>query len=145
MKLSNNFTLQELVQSATATKYHINNTPNADVLANLKKLATDVLQPIRDEFKQPIKVSSGHRSPALNKKVKGAANSDHIYGAAADIHTVADTYAENKKLWDLIIKMKNEGKIKCRQIINEYNLNWIHVSINHNKNSYKNNQVLSIK
>jgi len=41
--------------------------------------------------------------------------------------------------------MKNEGKIKCRQIINEYNLNWIHVSINHNKNSYKNNQVLSIK
>lgn len=145
MKLSNNFTLQELTVSSTAAKYNINNTPNTEELSNLKKLATTVLQPIRDEFKQPIIVSSGYRSPLLNKKVKGASNSDHIYGAAADIHTVADTYTENKKLWDLIIKMKNEGKIKCRQIINEYNLNWIHVSINHNKNSYKNNQVLSIK
>lgn len=145
MKLSNNFTLQELTASSTAAKYNINNTPNAEELSNLKKLATTVLQPIRDEFKQPIIVSSGYRSPLLNKKVKGASNSDHIYGAAADIHTVADTYTENKKLWNLIIKLKNEGKIKCRQIINEYNLNWIHVSINHNKNSYKNNQVLTIK
>ena len=145
MKLSNNFTLQELVQSSTATKYGIKNTPNAEQLQNLQNLATNILQPIRDAWNAPIKVSSGFRCPLLNKKIKGAVNSDHIYGAAADIHTVADTVAENKKLWDLIIKLKNEGKIKCRQIINEYNYNWIHVSINHKKNSYKNNQILTIK
>ena len=145
MKLSNNFTLQELVSSATATKYGIKNTPNAEQLQNLKNLAVNILQPIRDAWGAPIKVSSGFRCPTLNKKVKGAANSDHIFGAAADIHTVADTITENKKLWDVIIKLKNEGKIKCRQIINEYNYNWIHVSINHNKNSYKNNQILTIK
>lgn len=145
MKLSNNFTLQELVSSATGTKYGIKNTPNAEQLQNLKNLAVNILQPIRDAWGAPIKVSSGFRCPALNKKVKGAANSDHIFGAAADIHTVADTIAENKKLWDVIIKLKNEGKIKCRQIINEYNYNWIHVSINHKKNSYKNNQILVIK
>jgi hypothetical protein len=135
MNLSKNFTLQELVASSKASKYNINNTPNAEQLANLKKLAETVLQPIRDEFKQPIKVSSGFRCPKVNSLVGGAKNSDHIFGAAADIHTVADTHAENKKLWDLIIKMTKDGKIKCRQIIDEYNLNWIHVSINHNKNS----------
>ncbi len=145
MKLSKNFTLQELVSSATASKYGIKNAPNAEQLQNLKNLAENILQPIRDEWNAPIKVSSGFRCPLLNKKVKGAANSDHIYGAAADIHTISDTIADNKKLWDLIIKMKNEGKIKCRQIINEYNYNWIHVSINHKRNSYKNNEIKIIK
>ncbi|MBO6271638.1 hypothetical protein J6O48_02525 [bacterium] len=72
-------------------------------------------------------------------------NSDHVYGCAADIHTVSDKPSDNKKLFDLIIKLKNEGKIKCRQIINEYNYNWIHVSINNRFNSYKVNQVLHIK
>lgn len=145
MKLSKNFSLQELVASSTASKYGIKNTPNAEQLQNLKNLAEQILQPIRDAWDSPIVVSSGFRCPALNKKVNGAKNSDHIYGAAADIHTVADTISENKKLWDLIIKLKNEGKINCRQIINEYNYNWIHVSINHKRNSFKNNQVLAIK
>lgn len=145
MKLSKNFSLQELVASATASKYGIKNTPNAEQLQNLKNLTEQILQPIRDAWGSTIIVSSGFRCPALNKKVNGAKNSDHVYGAAADIHTLADTIPENKKLWDLIIKLKNEGKIKCRQIINEYNYNWIHVSINHKKNSYKNNQILTIK
>ena len=145
MKLSKNFTLQELVSSATANKYGIKNIPNAEQLQNLKNLAENILQPIRDEWNAPIKVSSGFRCTLLNKKVNGAVNSDHIYGAAADIHTISDTIADNKKLWDLIIKMKNEGKIKCRQIINEYNYNWIHVSINHKRNSFKNNEIKIIK
>lgn len=145
MNLSKNFTLEEMTKSATGQKFNIDNTPDAECLSNLKKLCDTVLQPIRDEWKQPIIVTSGYRCPLLNKKVGGAKNSDHIYAAAADIHTVSDTYTENKKLWNLIIKLKNEGKIKCRQIIDEYNLNWLHLSINHNKNSYKLNEVLHIK
>ena len=145
MNLSKNFTLEELTKSVTGQKYNIKNIPDAEQVANLKKLCEDVLQPIRDEWKQPIIVTSGYRCPLLNKKVGGAKNSDHIYAAAADIHTVSDTYTENKKLWNLIIKMINERKIRCRQIIDEYNLNWLHLSINHNKNSYKLNEVLHIK
>ena len=145
MNLSKNFTLEEMTKSATATKYNIDNTPDAECLSNLKNLCDNILQPIRDEWKQPIIVTSGYRCPKLNKRVGGAKNSDHIYAAAADIHTVSDTYTENKKLWNLIIKMINERKIRCRQIIDEYNLNWIHLSINHNKNSYKLNEVLHIK
>lgn len=145
MNLSRNFTLEELTKSVTGQKYNIKNIPDADSLSNMKRLCEDILQPIRDEWKQPIIVTSGYRCPELNRKVKGAANSDHMYGAAADIHTVSDTYADNKKLWDLIIKMKDKNKIRCRQIIDEYSLNWIHLSINNNHNSYKLNQILHIK
>lgn len=145
MKLSNNFTLEEIVKSSTASKYKINNTPNETQLTYIKELVITVLQPIRDAFGESIIVSSGFRCSALNKKVGGASNSDHLYGCAADIHTKSDTVTDNKKLWNIIIKLKDKGVIKCRQIINEYNYNWIHISINNKYNSKKNNQIVYIK
>ena len=145
MKLSKNFTLEELTKSITALRHGIKNIPNAEETSYLTQLCQNVLQPIREAYGLPIVVSSGFRCKQLNKIVKGATNSDHVYGCAADIHTVSDKPSDNKKLFDLIIKLKNEGKIKCRQIINEYNYNWIHVSINNRFNSYKVNQVLHIK
>ena len=123
MQLSKNFSLAELTKSTTAARHGINNTPNTEEQRYLTELCQKILQPIRDEFKQPIVVSSGFRCKKLNTLVGGAKNSDHVYGCAADIHTVSDTIVDNKKLFNLIIKMKNEGKIKCRQIINEYNYN----------------------
>lgn len=149
MKISPNFTLNEIIASSTASKYGINNTPNAAQLECITKLVTTVLQPIRDAFGAPIIIDSGFRCPALNKKVGGVANSDHRYGAAADIHTKSDSLADNKKLWDLIIKLKDEGKISCRQIIWEHGKknvgpSWIHVSVNNKWNSKKNNQIVYI-
>ena len=117
MKLSNNFSLEELIKSDTANKCEIKNTPNSLELKNLTNLATKVLQPIRDTFGKPIIISSGFRSIQLNKKVGGASNSDHLFGAAADIHTSSNTYEDNKKLYDTIISLKNKGKISCGQII----------------------------
>lgn len=140
MNLSRNFTLEEMTKSTTAQKYNIKNIPDADSLSNMKRLCEDILQPIRDEWKQPIIVTSGYRCPALNKKVKGAANSDHMYGAAADIKT--NSKQNNKLLWRIIMKLIEKDKISCRQIIDEYSLNWIHLSINHNKKPYKVNQIL---
>ena len=46
---------------------------------------TEVLQAIRSHFQTPVTVSSGYRTPGYNKKVDGAAYSQHLYGAAADI------------------------------------------------------------
>lgn len=103
MKLSKNFTLREMVKSATASRYGISNDPSPAFLVNLQKLCTDVLQPIRDEYKKPLVISSGYRCPLLNTIVKGAKGSDHIVGAAADFHTVSDTKEDNKKLFNLIL------------------------------------------
>lgn len=144
MQLSKNFTLDELTKSATAKRLGIHNIPTTEETNYLKQLCQEILQPIRDAYGQPIIVTSGFRCLKLNKAVGGAKHSDHMFGCAADIHTVSDTIADNKKLFNLICQLANEGKIHCRQIINEYNYNWLHVSINNRFNSYKNNQVLSI-
>ena len=143
MNLSRNFTLEELTKSVTAQKYNIKNIPDAEQVANLKKLCEEVLQPIRDEWKQPIIVTSGYRCPELNRKVKGAKNSDHIYAAAADIKT--NSKQNNKLLWRIIMKLIEKDKISCRQIIDEYDYSWIHISINHNKKPFKLNQILHLK
>ena len=45
----------------------------------------EILQQIRDHFGLPVTINSGYRTPAYNKKVGGAAYSQHLYGAAADI------------------------------------------------------------
>ena len=45
----------------------------------------EMLQKIRSHFQSPVTVNSGYRTPGHNRKVDGAAYSQHLYGAAADI------------------------------------------------------------
>lgn len=150
MKLSENFSLSEFVKSGYAEKYGIDNTPTQDELANIKKLVTTVLQPLRDEFGEPIIVSSGYRCERVNNGIGGAKNSDHKYGAAVDIKAKSGLRPDNKRLWDCVMKMYREGRLKCRQIIWEYGristgCDWIHLSINNGYNKYKDNEILYIK
>ncbi|MCC8038528.1 MAG: D-Ala-D-Ala carboxypeptidase family metallohydrolase [Bacteroidales bacterium] len=97
------FTFTELSNSATATRYGIDNTPTEAVKKNLAALTDMVLDPLREAFKKPIYVNSGYRCPALNAKVGGAKNSGHLYGYAADI-TGGDAFA-NRKLWELLVDL----------------------------------------
>lgn len=75
-------------------------------MPNVKHLA-ELMQTIRDEWKKPIIIDSGYRCPALNSIVKGSQTSDHLFAAAADFHSVTDTLTDNKKLWDLILRLKD--------------------------------------
>lgn len=86
MNLSPHFTLAELLESQTATRRGIDNTPSPTVLANLARLAA-FLEQVRTVAGGPLTVSSGYRSPALNKAIGGAANSAHVLGLAADINS----------------------------------------------------------
>lgn len=140
MSFPKNFTLDEL----TITNTGYNNIPDGIELTYLSRLANNVLQPIRDKWNAPIIVNSAYRCKALNAKVGGAKNSDHLYGCAADIRTKSNTKQDNKKLFDLIVKMANNKEIECRQIIDEHNYSWIHVSINNKFNSKKTNQILHL-
>ena len=123
------FTLRELTRSATAQRKGIDNTPNALALSNLDRLCRRILQPIRYQWGEPIIVSSGYRCPDLNRAVGGVKNSDHIYGCAADIKTKEDTPERNKELFDLIRHMYKKGQLpQLKQVIDEYNYDWLHVS-----------------
>lgn len=89
-----NFTIGELCASQVAQKKGIDNTPSAVVRVHLTETIT-LLEAIRAEWAKfcednnlgspAIVVSSGYRSPALNKAVGGVKNSSHVLGYAADI------------------------------------------------------------
>lgn len=133
-----NFTITELVNSPTAERLHIDNTPSAAIISKLTELIKYVLQPIRDAYKKPIYVSSGYRCPRLNKAVGGVPTSQHVKGEAADIYVKND----NKELFIVIKKLIEDKKIVVGQLIDEYNYKWIHVSLPTDKHK---NQILHIK
>ena len=137
MNFTENFTYEELIHSNVARLHNIDNTPKEQyIVNNLQNLAI-LLQKIRDRAGVPLHVNSGYRCKALNDVIGGASNSDHLFGAAADI-----TCYDNKMLWSTIIDMIKNGEIECRQAIYEYSGRWIHISVNHPKNSKKTNQIL---
>ena len=120
MKLSKNFSLNEFISSETALRRGIDNTPSAEVLANLKALCENIMQPLRDWYGKPINITSGYRSPALNRAIKGAANSDHMRGQAVDFTLPKEDYP---KVFDWL-----RNNVQFTQIIDEFGFSWIHIS-----------------
>lgn len=118
------FTIHELSTSPTALRLGIRNTPSEAVEQALILLVKDILDPLREAWGAPIIVSSGYRSQRLNSVVGGAKNSQHIYGQAADIHTVSDLPDDNRRLRDLVIRLG----LPFDQLIDEFACNWLHVS-----------------
>lgn len=145
MKLTENFTLEELTYSATAQRLGIDNTPSEGVVNKLRTLCKTVLQPIRKKYGKSIVVTCGYRCPKLNKVVGGASTSDHMYGNAADIRSVSDTKADNKALFDLIIGMVKKKEIQVKQVIDEFGYDWIHVSYQDGRTTKKNQILRAVK
>ena len=139
MKLSKNFSLNELIHSSTANYHKVDNIPDRWELENLKKLCHDILQPIRNKWGDSIFVTSGYRNPILNRLVGGASNSQHMLGEAADLTT--GSKSSNKKLFNMILQMIKDGEITVGQLISEKDYSWIHISLPYKKV----NQVLHLK
>ena len=119
MKISKNFTIQEFIVTNTG----LSNQLTSEALANIEYLAKKLLQPLRDDYGKPIRITSGYRSVDVNKAVGGSPTSQHTKGQAVDI--VAD---DNKALFDLI-----KSNFEFDQLIWEYGTDkqpaWVHVSI----------------
>lgn len=78
------FTLRELTASSTAQRLKLDNTPTAAHLASLQD-TVELLERVREVLGVPVIVTSGYRSPVVNKAVGGVTSSDHASGQAADI------------------------------------------------------------
>ena len=124
MKLSENFTLEEMIYSSTAQKRGINNYPDLLQLEKLQLLCNKILQPLRNKLKKPITITSAFRCDELNRIVGGSKTSQHLKGEAADI-----ICNDNSQLWNLALELIYNGDIVVGQIINEKNLSWIHISL----------------
>jgi zinc D-Ala-D-Ala carboxypeptidase len=126
MKLSENFSLAEMVKSETALRQGLDNTPGDAEIANLKRLAENVLQPIRNAYGKGVKVNSGFRHPDVNAAVGGSRTSDHCKGMAADIEIpgvanadLAEWIKDNLAFTQLILEFYTPGIPDS---------GWVHVS-----------------
>ena len=126
MNLSANFTLKELTKSDTATRLSLDNTPNDEQIESLRLLCENILQPVRDHFDKPVKISSGFRAPAVNQATGGSATSDHCKGQACDFEIdgvpnpeLAAWIETNLKYTQLILEFYTQG---------QPNSGWVHCS-----------------
>lgn len=126
MKLSPNFSLNEMTQSETALRKGISNEPTQEIISSLQTLVVNVLQPVRDHYGKGVKVSSGYRSPEVNAAVGGSKVSDHCKGMAADIEIpglpnieLAQYIKDNLKFTQVILEFYTPGVLDS---------GWVHVS-----------------
>ena len=132
-RLSQHFTLGELCK--TSAKTADGNIPSHVHIENLKRLC-GWLEMLRDEWNrrygegdEPIIINSGYRSPAVNKAVGGAPNSNHLTGCAVDIRclgieqalryatTLLDISDESKEEFDELLIEKSSKSI------------WVHFAV----------------
>lgn len=126
IQLSEHFRLSEFTRSAVAIRYDIDNTPDIEDIEALQCLCIHVLEPLRKKF-GVLKITSGYRSPMLNAKVKGAQNSQHMKGQAADLFVSSNEVArkyydfirENLEYDQLLLEMKTVrglGRVHCLHV-----------------------------
>lgn len=125
-KLSAHFTLSELTLSAMATRKNLDNTPPPDKVANLSRLCSELLEPVRAILDKPITVTSGYRSAAVNAAVGGALQSAHLSGFAADINCFA--YGSAREYAKLLVNELKARNIKFDQLILEFD-SWVHIGL----------------
>ena len=115
-----------MIKSDTALRHDMDNTPGEEETENLRLLAVNVLQKVRDHYKRGVKVNSAYRSPDVNAKVGGSRTSDHCQGQASDIEIPG---VPNAELAEWI-----RDNCEFRQLILEFytpgvpDSGWVHVS-----------------
>lgn len=135
MKLSPNFSLQEMTFSQTAERRGFNNTPNATEVTNLIRLC-EVLEQVRDLLGKPILITSGFRSKPVNDAIGSRDTSQHRRGCAADFKVPGMT---SKQVVEAIM----DTDIPYDQLIDEFG-SWIHFSVPNTTSDRPRRQVLTI-
>lgn len=120
IQLSQNFYLDEFLRSQVAARQGIEMLPGSDlVLLNLRRLALEILQPLRDEL-GPVYITSGYRPPELNRLIGGSAKSRHCLGLAADLVVTGHSPLE-------VCQWVEQSGLAFDQCIHEFG-RWVHVA-----------------
>lgn len=127
-QITENFSLKELIHSNTAVARGIKNNPSAQHELNLVESVTHLWQPVRDLLGTPMIISSGYRSPSLNKAVGGSSSSAHSYGYAIDFKSPA--FGDSIAIAKFLEKELKARKIPFDQMILEFPHtagSWVHL------------------
>ena len=126
-RISKHISYKEAVGSNYAKQKGIKNKPNEEQVENMKLLAEEVFEPLREWVDAPIKVNSMFRSLELNTALKGSKTSSHMNGEAMDITTMGGK--SNLEMFHYI-----KDNLCFDQLIWEFGKQpkWLHVSFSKN-------------
>ncbi|MBR1409545.1 MAG: DUF882 domain-containing protein [Prevotella sp.] len=133
--LSEHFKLGEFVRSTSHPEVY--NVPSHETIQNLKRLCI-WLEVLRERAEQKVVINSGYRSPQLNKKVGGAANSNHLTGCAVDIRVSG--MEQLIKYAAILIDYADESHQDYDELLIERNRNgaiWLHFAVRPKNNRRK--------
>lgn len=138
--ISKNISYKEATFSQTAKNLKIKNVPTEQHLKNMKAVAENVFQPLREWADHPIRINSMYRCEELNTAIRGSLNSQHIKGQAIDLSSLGEK--TNGELFEYI-----KENLDFDQMIWEFgddeNPKWIHVSYVNKKSNR--NRILRAK
>ncbi|MCK5703611.1 MAG: hypothetical protein KAI29_20780 [Cyclobacteriaceae bacterium] len=134
-KISDHLSYYEVIKSQTAIRRNINNEPDEIQLDNIRQLAENIFEPLREivsterGVSSPLRITSCFRSQKLNTAIGGSRSSAHCKGSAMDID-IDGLYDENDLInADLFYII--EEQLPFDQLIWEFgdenNPNWVHV------------------
>src|SRR5436309_2400268 len=122
MKLSQHFSLEELVASETAARQGIDNTPDARTLTHLILLAERLERVRRALDGHVMTITSGYRSVELNRVVGGSKASMHCLGLAADF--ICPSFGTPYEVCRQIVR----AQVPMDQLIHEFG-EWTHLGL----------------
>ena len=127
--ISKHITYDEATVSSKAKELKINNDPNSKQLTNMKLLAENIFEKVREHFDTPIYISSFFRSSKLNTKIKGSSTSQHCANVGAAMDIDADVYkgVTNSEIFNYILENLNFDQL-IWEFGNDENPDWVHVS-----------------
>jgi hypothetical protein len=112
------------------------NIPSHEAIANLKRLCVwlEVLRKrYNDKYgegEDPIRINSGYRSPQLNKKIGGAAGSNHLTGCAVDIRVLG--MEQLVRYTTILLDYADESRQDFDELLierNRYGAIWLHFAV----------------
>lgn len=126
-----NFEPNEFFKSNTAYRLNNDSNPSNDInnypdksieLSILPCLMStaDLMQQVRDLLNAPVDLHCAYRCPKLNELVKGAKNSQHMQGLAADF--TAPKFGSPEKI---VRFLKDKGVVVDQCFIED---TWVHIS-----------------
>jgi len=130
-KLSDHFTLGELIMSNTAERKGISNMPPDNFVPKLQRLCAEILEPIRLHYGIPFRPNSGYRSLELNKEIGGVESSQHCKAEAVDIE-VAGVSNYELAVWITENLIFDQVILECYRS-GEPSSGWVHVSLKEGK------------
>ena len=137
VKISEHFNLYELVKSATAAKHNLEDQfePAPDILTALKQTAEEIAEPIRQKIGKPITISSGYRSPTLNKLIGGAKRSDHSFGRAVDLQLhLPGGKTNNRLIFETVLELGLNFKQMIWEFGSDQEPRWVHIAFDPSNN-----------